>query len=180
MTDMRFVSIDIETTGLDPQKDQLLSIAIVVGQGPDDSADAGIDFVIKHERIEGNPYALTMNHKNLKRIANGECMSWANALYQIKTFLSKFGNEFIVIGKNFGAFDLQFIKQQPEGNEFVKQFFGHRYLDPGSLYFDPKIDSKIPNLQTCMERAGLEASVAHESLSDAQDTLEVVRRYYES
>jgi hypothetical protein len=83
--------------------------------------------------------------------------------------------EIIVAGKNFGHFDEQFIKNYIPGFfQFVT--FHHRMMDPVMLYFDPKIDSKLPDLATCKKRAGMkDESIKHRTLRDAMDVIEVLR-----
>lgn len=61
---MKYVSIDIETTGLDPVNDQVLSIGAII----EDTNDCRIfedipkfHGVIKRDRIEGGLYAINLN-----------------------------------------------------------------------------------------------------------------------
>jgi len=56
--------------------------------------------------------------------------------------------------------------------------FRHRVLDPASLYFDPKIDAALPDMKTCMERAGIEGEVAHTAVHDAKVVIDLLRRKY--
>jgi hypothetical protein len=64
---MRYVSVDIETTGLDPVNDQILSIGAVIEDTnnilPIEDLPQ-IHIVIMHERINGSLFAINM-HKNL-------------------------------------------------------------------------------------------------------------------
>lgn len=68
---MKYVSIDIETTGLDPVNDQVLSIGAII-----EDTDNPLSFedspkfhgVIKRNRIEGGLYAINLNHELLKTL----------------------------------------------------------------------------------------------------------------
>lgn len=81
----------------------------------------------------------------------------------------------IAAGKNFGAFDLRFIKQLPNLDKFVR--FHHRILDPGSMYTRPD-DSQIPMLKECLERAGFDDDVPHHAVEDAKLVVKLIRRHY--
>ena len=68
---MRYLSIDIETTGLDPVNDQILSIGAII---EDTENPLPFDEIpkfhaaIKRERIEGGLYAINMNRELLGTI----------------------------------------------------------------------------------------------------------------
>ena len=68
---MPYVSIDIETTGLDPETCQILEVGAVF----DDWTKAIGDLpkfhcYVIHKQIVGQPYALALNADTLRRIAN--------------------------------------------------------------------------------------------------------------
>jgi hypothetical protein len=75
-------------------------------------------------------------------------------------------------GKNFAAFDLQFLKTHNEMDYRLP--FKHRYFDPGGMYFVPG-DTEIPPLPTCLNRAGLEPTNLHTAYGDACDVIRVLR-----
>jgi hypothetical protein len=56
--------------------------------------------------------------------------------------------------------------------------FSHRCLDPAILYFDPLLDSQLPDLKTCKERAGVPNPVSHEALADAMDVVHLLRKHF--
>jgi len=68
---MKYVSIDIETTGLDPVNDQVLSIGAII-----EDTDNPLGFedipkfhgVIKRNRIEGGLYAINLNRELLETL----------------------------------------------------------------------------------------------------------------
>ena len=69
---MRYISIDIETTGLDAEKDQILSIGAIIEDTnqPKNFEDMPkFHGVIKRHRIEGGLYAIDLN-KNLLETMN--------------------------------------------------------------------------------------------------------------
>lgn len=68
---MKYVSIDIETTGLDPENCQILSIGAVIedtnNQVPIEDLPS-FHVAILRQRIEGEPYALNMNRDLIQDI----------------------------------------------------------------------------------------------------------------
>jgi hypothetical protein len=88
--------------------------------------------------------------------------------------------KFTAAGKNFAAFDLQFLNNKfdltgPRANQMK---IHHRVIDPAMLYFDPTTDTELPNLQTCMDRAGIEDTVDHTGLDDALQVVKLLRHKY--
>lgn len=61
-----------------------------------------------------------------------------------------YSEKIAIADKNF---DNQFLLNVP--NFFKNMKFQHRFLDPGSMYFKPKIDNKPSSLKTRLERAGI-------------------------
>lgn len=73
---MKYISIDIETTGLDPVNDQVLSIGAII----EDTNDCRIfedlpkfHGVIKRNRIEGGLYAINLNRDLLETMNQYVC-----------------------------------------------------------------------------------------------------------
>jgi len=197
-----YVSIDIETTGLDEDTCQVLEIGAVID-------DWHTPFTllpkfrcyVDHGTIVGEPYALSMHPKILRAIATGtpqpgppqietQLGGWREGkvtIYRPETVTSAFlqwlyhhrlhlGNEKIIIaGKNFGSFDLQFLKRLPKFGEYVR--IKHRIIDPGNLYFNPATDDGPPDMSTCMKRAGIQGEVAHTALADAMTVVKLVRHW---
>lgn len=54
----------------------------------------------------------------------------------------------------------------------------HRMLDPGPLYLRPREDEKIPDQSQCLARAGLPTSVSHHALEDAMQVVWLLRHHY--
>lgn len=167
-----FVSIDIETTGLNPKKHQVLEFAAVYWQNDELITDQPwFRYIIDPGRITGDPKALEMNANLIEAIANGAGLPLGYVLTKFKVWLLELGispdNRGTIVGKNFGSFDLQFLKRS---GVWPDNFFSHRILDVGSLY--ATIDG-IPKTEDVCE-----ASIPgeqHEALYDARFALEAVR-----
>ena len=69
---MPYLGLDTETTGLNPEKDQLMQLAMVLDNDPDVAVDDLPHFnaVLWHKRICGDPVALKMNADLISFIAD--------------------------------------------------------------------------------------------------------------
>lgn len=186
---MKYVSIDIETTGLDPFQSQILEIGAVVDPGDGTSTDKLPVFhcYIVHDIIFGQAYALSMHPTILRRIATQEEgytylrpeeVAPAFDRFLAENYYESKGEEFGLdkrvnaAGKNFAGFDLQFLKQLPEWDDFIQ--IRHRVIDPAMLYWQPG-DTRLPDTKECKKRAGLTGDVAHTAVEDAFDVVALVR-----
>ena len=186
---MQFLSIDLETTGLNPEKDQILEFGCIIGD-----LDYNTDIMelpswqtyFYYDRIEGDPFALGMNHEILtliaKRPTGFEFIHPDELAGQLNDFLSrKLGKyatnqDILVAGKNFDKFDRQFLNRLKRFNTYINLTKGA--LDPGNLYFNPLLDTKLPSLKTCCERANITPYKEHTALGDARTVVALIREYY--
>ncbi len=184
-----YVSIDIETTGLDPETCQVLSIGAVIDdwETPIDRLPT-FECYVGHGTFTGEPYALSMHPKILRTIADGtgrilrpDCVvgELINWLVAHCIPIDDDGSvEIAPAGKNFGSFDRQFLERLPRWKRFIH--LNHRAIDPGSLYYRPDIDDGPPDTKTCMERAGIPGEVAHTALEDALVVVKLLRHWWEN
>lgn len=188
---MKYISLDVETTGLDPKQDQILQIAMVVEDTnePDVSVEELPYFncYITHERYSGDAFALQLNNRILRILAR---VDKADA----PIYGGKFGGppyteewvryaiEFvrnhypqapkpILAGKNVASFDYQFLPEQ------LKRCFDYRFIDPGSIFLDFKTAQKVPSLEDIKKALGFaDPKCSHNALDDARDVIRVLRR----
>lgn len=187
----KYVSVDIETTGLNPHRHQVIEFGAVLEDWitPIEQLPAFHAYVI-HNEYRGDPFALAMNHEILRKIAN-KSRHPESKFYRPLELAMEFEKWLVehkidpqrvpVAGKNFAGFDAQFLKELmdyegPRFGDIIK--FAHRVIDPGSLYFDPRIDKEPPSMQECMKRAGIVGDVAHTAIEDAINVICLVRQYY--
>jgi len=184
---MPYVSIDLETTGLDHNTCQILEIGAIY--------DNGVDFVddlpifhkyVYHPTYTGEPYALALNAKTLKRLSsisaadlqNKVCIRPDEIAGCFAQWLALCGWDCKVAltpaGKNFASFDKNFLDLLPGWKETVK--LNHRALDPAELYWRPYGDERLPGSQECMDRAGLKGTVAHTAVEDAEMVVRLIRK----
>jgi len=186
---MKYCSIDIETTGLIVDECDIIEFGAVLD---DLSVVAPIDELpvfhcyFRKEYYQGSPYALSMHPKIFRRIAEKEGLyNYYHAEkfgYKFKQFLMQNGYEedsgrvyINAAGKNFGAFDLQFLDRKTDLNKHVK--ISHRILDPGSMYAEIT-DTRVPGTEECLRKAGFEPNVTHEAVDDALDVVKLIRHHF--
>lgn len=178
---MKYASIDVETTGLEPDWCQVLEIAVVVDdlERPKDPNPPTFHAYITHPRIQGQPYALALNAKILKILSDDkdpDILTPTQALEKIREFLYRhFGTSKITAaGKNFQSFDKPFLASLwPQVK--MNSVFHHRSIDP-ALAFSRKGDEHLPGLELCLKRANVTIPFEiHTAVDDAKAVIELVR-----
>lgn len=170
-----YVSIDIETTGLNPDTDQILEVAAVIDDRSRRVKDCPtFQAVIRHDRLSGDPRALEMNADLISAIAGGIGMHKLDLGPELRFFLEDYsdGEKYTAMGKNFGSFDWQFLKRM---DRFPVDMFSHRFLEVGSLYAQ---SSGIQSLTDLSESIAEEFEIegeAHQAEYDAKVTLALAR-----
>lgn len=183
---MQYVSVDLETTGLDREQDQILEIAAVVDGGPFGCSDCTVEQLpsfhtrVYWERVSGSPVAMAMNAGLLSKIGFGGAgiQTPAEAAASFEHFLLKYADTYKLpkpritgAGKNFASFDLQFLKRFAPN---AAKLFHHRVIDPAMFFIEPG-DTEPPNTETCLQRAGFDSRIKHEALDDARNVVRLVR-----
>lgn len=166
---------DIETTGLDPGTCGVLEIGAVMFDTCS-LATVGSPFsclVRPHDGVRWEPAAREMNDALF-----GECLasgvSGSVAMMLFRQWLGACGDpDLTFCGSNFGKLDWQFLSRMPQWDRVCHS---HRFLDVGSLFFNPDMDSGVPSTAECCRRAGLSpAGAEHRALTDCQVVVELLR-----
>lgn len=168
---MRFVSVDIETTGLDFDKCQILEVGLAVFESTSQKNEA-IDSsykVIKYDGYYWEPGAFDLHRLRFdyflgvgdNRVRVSEVWPWLAGYFE--RYKTK-----IAVGKNFGSFDFQFIRRLPG---FKNGVIGHRSIDIGTLALSAD-DTEIPAIAEALRRLNVkyDPSQAHIALYDATVT----------
>ena len=179
----KYLSIDIETTGLDPETCQILEVAAVAETGEWDRPVEALPFLrllVGHAEIRGQAAALALNARLVAELADDprKATSPAAVAWKLREFASEhLGPDTPTLaGKNLGTFDLRFLRRLPGwDNDFPHR---RRVIDPGVLWFDPMADETVPDTTECMRRAGVTNDRPHEALSDCRAVVELIRRGY--
>ena len=175
---MLLLSIDLVTSGLDPDTCQILEIGAVLF----DPGNPGFRWrffealVYDGGPIVGDPFALALNHDILQSIADGaRTINSDSIASELSGFVRSHTDEKVtIVGKNFDAFDGRFLAKLPEWGIFT--CFERRTLDLGALFYDR--NTGIPSLATIKAKCGLGNMIAHRALQDAQDAASCISWLY--
>ncbi len=182
-----YVSIDIETTGIDHNTCMLLEFGAVIDDWvtPISKLPQFHCYMDNGNTIVGEPYAFSMHSQILRRIAERDpkylyCTSGKGLHNAFSKFLIEHNvikderEAFLPGGKNFNSFDRQFLNKL----NGWKIKMHHRCVDPTMLYWIP--GEIPPSLEECKIRAGFpnEGEVKHNAIDDAIDVIRCVRSYY--
>lgn len=180
---MLFYSLDIETTGLDFENDQILEIAIIEVDSFDFSEKRSLCLRIVHDRIRGQMPALIMNQELIKKIymrTPEEGVKYVKPGEVSEEIMNFFPDSLLdthtFAGKNIASFDIPFLRAKGYLDDMLK--IHRRYLDPSILYWDPNTDDSLPNLELCKKRAGYKHNVNHTAIEDARDVVNLIRSYF--
>lgn len=166
------MSIDLETTGLNPRDHQILEIAAVVLVDKENPyyADSYWKFhrTIRHKQIYGDPVAIVMNTDLIKRSTELYYCDEVEAMEQFddwcKEVYEGFYDEKITpVGFNVGSFDMQFLK---ETGELDLSRFSHRSLEVGSMYATIDGPAKSADFEHLAQKYSVEGK-PYEALYDA-------------
>ena len=189
---MPYVSIDLETTGLNHERCQILEVGAIY----DDGFKFVDDLPIFHKYIYdpdgwycGEPFGLALNQKILKRLSSISAVDIQNKVcIRADELATEFRNWLLnacgwdgktcltPAGKNFASFDANFLNRVPGWKEKIK--LNHRVIDPAMLWWNPLEDDKLPGSQECMDRAGIKGTVAHTAVEDAEMVVRMIRKAY--
>ncbi len=194
---MRYLSLDLETSGSDPLRHQVLELAAVVEDTRRSTATPLAELpafrrALRYPEIVGTPGALALNARLLAELADNTRLDAPDicrpeeVLLQLREFLLANGFRpdkkdrvsVTLAGKNVATFDLLFLRQLPGWGTLVKA--EPATLDPAAFYLNWHKDSRLPTMLICQARAGdAEPHVAHEALADALEVVRLLRPFYE-
>jgi oligoribonuclease (3'-5' exoribonuclease) len=206
---LKYCSIDIETTGLDPNEHQIIEFGAIIEdsenpQSYEDSKKYRRIVLARDGKYVFSAYAAMINAELIKTIAQIEKNGNTNfpssdknltntALYvdelieDFKKWLYVNGFqpnergvlEVVAAGKNFASFDRQFIQATPDFQTDGIRFH-HRTLDPATAYVNWSMDKVPPSTDVVKTRAGLKIGESkHEALADAWDVIQMLRPLYD-
>lgn len=184
---MKYVAIDIETTGLDREHHMVLEVAAIIDDLKAEPRPVGqlptYHCLVQHSTLVGDPVALAMHSGLLAQITGRQPLPTGAIVLPADHVMPSFADflgangidrmEVTAAGKNIAGFDLPFLRGLPSFERSV--VFHHRSLDVGSLLVEAD-DEVIPSLQQCLRRVGISRQVDHTAVGDARAVVEIVRR----
>lgn len=178
---MRYVSIDIETTGLHKCTHQILEIAAIAQELGGKELERWHQ-IIRYDEIVGHCVALRMNIRLLYAMDEryDELPDEETALERFLKWVRKYTNgdsdKVVVAGKNFASFDGPFITEHLLDHGIIepedKRWYHRRVLDPCNFFLHAE-DDVPPDLMECLRRAGI--APANYNTHQAMDCAAAVR-----
>lgn len=179
-----YVSVDIETTGID-DKSHILQISAVYDDLKSPIRELKtIDLPIKYDIMTHcEPYAMGMNSKLLEKMMNKDFVTHTQdqAMEHFMKFLyavveASGQKNIIFAGKNVASFDIPklntFMSKSDYKLKEFKRLTHYKTLDVGSLYYDVFKDNvSLSEINKLTNRA----AVSHNALDDAFDVVYAVR-----
>jgi oligoribonuclease len=204
---MKYISIDIETTGLDPINCNTLSIGAIIEDTNNPLPYEELPkfhVAILHKELKGSPYAINMNSELIETIVRYQT---AQDQDEKNDLVHMTGMQFMKLEDVAQAFQFFLFKNKmldqlhpikpttitAAGKNFGtfdklfleqipewKQYvkFRSRIIDPSILFVDWKNDEQLPSLNECKERANVPGVVTHNALEDAWDVIQTLRTKY--
>lgn len=198
---MKFVVIDIETTGVDSEKNQIIEIGALI---EDTEKKLPIEelprfkAIIKHDSYVGSSVAINMNNRIFSLLSQAEIIrnsteksafeskyniiTISQAIGEFRYFIKQYYFDGLnpepinIAGKNFPVFDKLFLDKAEFWDKNFK--YERRFIDPAMFYVDWSKDRRLPSLDECLKRAGIERQVTHDAIEDCIDTLLCLRAKY--
>jgi len=204
---MKYVSLDLETSGLDHADSSVLSLAMVIEDstenkpltdlpslkllfldqvyGLTDTAVAMNSHLFAARALVANPKSRYLFTDEQLRKAD-EILSnytviqgwWDNKdAPGAITVISEF------LEKHFGNHKVTLAGKNVASFDYnflptdLQSKFNHRMLDPGSM-FVKATDKVVPNTAECCRRAGVEDTVTHDAYGDALQVIQLIRKYF--
>lgn len=186
---MKFLAIDLETTGLDPDNCNVIEIGMIVDDytKPNNYVDCPkFHCLVRRQFYTGEPYALGMHKELFDKISRKlktdyQILDFQDVHVKLFQFLAKnfdLDAKINLAGKNIAGFDIPFLRTLPNifvGSRFCSFKYRHRTLDPAILYVQPG-DAELPDLQTCWNRSKQPPmAVRHTALDDAWMVCQLLR-----
>jgi oligoribonuclease (3'-5' exoribonuclease) len=189
---MKYFAIDIETTGLDRAKHQIIQVAIaVVNTAQMENLDELPMFTVRVEHkgytfensdawVYGN-FGQVMKNENYPLVKARDLMNEIDKFVKIHAPLGGI----TLAGKNIAWFDVPFLVEHENKykmNELQKSFFlkniHNRMLDVGSMYAVEHAGNVIPSLSTIVQIIGWDRWKTHDAQSDVKAVAAAINYRY--
>lgn len=177
----RYVFIDTETGGTDPDKHSLLSIGVCIW----DIEYGILDY--KEFYVENDEYVITKHAQKMNKFNIYEheikAMSQIDVINSLLTFCENYFSKnvaFPLIGHNI-QFDVNFLKKLfKNNNRSFNQYFSHRYIDTYSVFktcvLAGLIDKNIDSSAEAFSYFDIKVEKRHSALGDCIATVKLYEK----
>jgi len=180
---MKRLFVDIESTGLQPNKHQVLSVGLLLVDVDKDKLELvdKQEILIKHDDYVIQLAALKVNNIDLvEHDKNGRCVDVEEACRLIGVFMDKNSLHFEVFCGHNISFDINFLKSLFEPTETMYPFH-YQSIDTMSLWFSLMNAGKIPNtrgssLTKIADYFKVDRINAHSALEDCWITAKIYQK----
>jgi len=163
------IIVDTETTGLDPQSHQMLSLGAV-------DYETGEEFYGECRLL--NTHSWTQKALNLNGFSYEQMIDIGKQTPQellIKFIFWSEKREKLIAGHNIGSFDVQFMQAIKIGSTKIQWPFGYRFIDLHSTAY--AILGKSLGLEELCDELGIEREVLpHNALNGAKKEAECFKK----
>ena len=164
--------LDLETTGLNPERDLILEIGLVVTEGLDRILDS-TSIVIDHGAIHMPPEVLNMHLENgLLQNIGRRGIAPAQAYSQTLDFLNRFWpglpGGIVVGGSGIDRFDIPFLKAAAYLSVLPELFY-YGTLDTSGL-------KRLARMAGAVDLEG-RGGATHRAVADAEDSFLLAQRF---
>ncbi|MBR4079323.1 MAG: 3'-5' exoribonuclease [Christensenellaceae bacterium] len=153
-----YISVDIETTGLDPQKNRIIELAAIrIKDG--EATEKFSELIDPEEKVSGFITELT-------GITN-DMLAGARKIEEVLPEFLEFIGDSVILGQNV-RFDIGFIDEN--SRKLLGRAFENDYID--TLRISRMLFKEYRHHRLCdqIERFGIGESVEHRALADAEQT----------
>lgn len=164
--------IDLETTGLDPEKHEIIEIGALIVKQPELKIIDELDIKVKPLHIEtADPEALRINGYR-----ESDWLFAADLAQAIKLLAEKTENA-VMVAQNV-AFDWSFLNKAFRKTEIINKMHYHKLdlisIAYAKLYKDEKLERY--NLRELARFFEVENEKAHSAMSDIRTTFEIYKK----
>lgn len=172
---LTFLSVDIESTGLQ-ENDECFEFSAILIQD-------GVTLKTFHQYIKVQTVPSPWVEKHLKKtflLSQEKGVAQEDFIQNFLAFLQNHKN-LILLGKSLNALDIPFLKKVL-GYETFYKYFSHRTLDLTSIAIFSVLLKKIPD--ECLSGAHLNkffnlGKIAHTALEDSENNINVLNKFLE-